>query len=257
MCPASFPTAETRKCIGSTCGAVRNNTYLSADIGTSVTTQMKKPDQVTHVEPRWPVTLTSLAVLALLTVLPGRMRPGPSWFAPVVIVALNAPMVALRLTNAKARWLRIEAIVTALFVVIVCLFMIADLKILFSAMLSPSAEVTGLQLLTSSVAVWVTNVLVFSVAYWRVDRGGPESRANHAGSSPDWLFPQESGDAPFHRNTTYVDYLFLAFWTATAFSPTDAPPLTFRAKLLMVLESIISFVTILAVASRAINILGK
>jgi hypothetical protein len=219
---------------------------------------MKKPDQVRHVEPRWPVTLTSLAVLVLLTVLPGRMRPGPSWFAPVLIVALNAPMVALRLTTAKARWLRIEAIVTALFVVIVCFFTIADLKILFSAMLSPSAEVTGLQLLTSSVAVWVTNVLVFSVAYWRIDRGGPESRANHASSSPDWLFPQESiGDALYHRHTMYVDYLFLAFWTATAFSPTDAPPLTFRAKLLMMFESIISLVTIVAVASRAINILGK
>jgi hypothetical protein len=222
-----------------------------------MTRQMKEPKQVTYIEPRWPVTLASLAVLALVTVLPARIRAAPSWVAYVLIIALNAPMAALRLTTAKARWLRIEAIVTTIFVVIVCLLMIADLKMLFSAMLSASAEVSGLQLLTSSVAVWVTNVLVFSVAYWRIDRGGPESRANHATSNPDWLFPQESGEALYHRHTAYFDYLCLAFWTATAFSPTDALPLTIRAKLLMMFESIISLVTIIAVASRAINILGE
>jgi hypothetical protein len=222
-----------------------------------VATQLKEPKQVTYIEPRWPITLTSLVVLAMVTVLPARIRPAPSWVAYLLIIALNVPMAALRLTTAKARWLRIEAIVTTLFVVIVCLLMIADLKILFSAMLNPAVEVSGLQLLTSSVAVWVTNVLVFSLTYWRIDRGGPESRASHASSNPDWLFPQESVDAPYHRHTAYVDYLFLAFWTATAFSPTDALPLTFRAKLLMMFESIFSLVTILAVASRAINILGK
>lgn len=219
--------------------------------------QLTEPNQVTYIEPRWPITLTSFAVLVLMNVLPARIRPAPSWVSYVIFIALNAPMVALRLTSAKARWLRIEAVVTSLFVVIVCFLMVADLKILFSAMLSPSAEVTGLQLLTSSVAVWFINVLVFSLAYWRTDRGGPESRANYTSVSPDWLFPQESGDASYYRRTTYVDYLFLAFWTATAFSPTDALPLTFRAKLLMMFESLISLMTIVAVASRAINILGK
>jgi hypothetical protein len=218
---------------------------------------MKEPDQITYVEPRWPVALTSVAVLGLLIFLPGRIGFVPIWVAYLLVIALNVPMAALALTTARTRWLRIEAIVTMLFVVIVVIVMIVALKYVFSAMLSPSAEVTGLQLLASSVSVWATNVLVFSVAYWRIDRGGPEARASAASSNPDWLFPQESGDAQYHRHTMFFDYLFLAVWTATAFSPTDALPLTFRAKLLMMFESIISLVTIIAVASRAINILGK
>jgi hypothetical protein len=136
---------------------------------------------------------------------------------------------------------------------------IAALKTLISAMVRRSSEVTGLHLLTSSIAVWATTVLLFSVAYWRIDRGGPEARANHANRKPDWLFPQENAgeDVPPDWRPTFVDYLFLAFCTATAFSPTDAQPLTARGKLLMMLESTISLVTIVVVASRAINILGS
>ncbi len=218
---------------------------------------MKEPAQVTYIEPRWPVALTSVVVLALLIYLPARVRLFPSWVVYALAIALNAPMAALAVTTAKARWLRIEAIVTMLFVVTVGFSVVVTLKYLFFAMLSPSSDITGLQLLTSSVAVWANNVLVFSVAYWRLDRGGPEARAHHPSSNPDWLFPQESGDTPYHRPTIFFDYLFLAFWTATAFSPTDALPLTIRAKLLMMFESLIALVTIIAVASRAINILGK
>ena len=106
--------------------------------------------------------------------------------------------------------------------------------------------------------MWVTNVLVFSLLYWQIDRGGPEARANDAGTRPDWLFPQAGApeDAPPDWRPTFVDYLFLGFSTATAFSPTDALPLTSRAKMLMMLESTISLATIVVVASRAINILG-
>jgi hypothetical protein len=121
------------------------------------------------------------------------------------------------------------------------------------------SDITGLQLFASSIAVWVTNVLIFSLLYWQIDRGGPEARANNASTKPDWLFPQTGApeDAPPDWRPTFVDYLFLGFSTATAFSPTDALPLTSRAKMLMMLESTISLVTIVVVASRAINILGN
>jgi hypothetical protein len=107
--------------------------------------------------------------------------------------------------------------------------------------------------------VWVTNVLTFSLLYWQIDRGGPEARANNAITRPDWMFPQTGapGDAPPDWRPKFVDYLVLGFSTATAFSPTDALPLTSRAKMLMMLESTISLVTIVVVASRAINILGN
>jgi hypothetical protein len=168
-------------------------------------------------------------------------------------------MVALQLTTHKARWLRVERIVLLFFVAIVGFGLVKSLWYLLYEMVRRSFEVTGVQLLASSVAAWATNVLLFSLVYWRLDRGGPEARANHADTKPDWLFPQqgvpEYVSPDWHA--TFVDYLFLAFDTATAFSPTDTLPLTSRAKVLMMLQSIISLVTILAVAARAINILGS
>jgi len=100
---------------------------------------------------------------------------------------------------------------------------------------------------------------MFSLLYWQIDCGGPEARANNAGTKPDWLFPQEGApeDAPPDWRPTLVDYLFLGFSTATGFSTTDVIPVTSRAKMLMMLESTISLVTIVVVASRAINILGS
>jgi len=220
---------------------------------------MREPAQVTHIEPRWPVVLATVAVLSLLTWLPDRVRLVPAWIPFLAVTALIVPMAALALSTAKARWLRIERIVTLLFIVFGGLTIVDILQNLLYSMVRRSAEITGLQLLASSIAVWAENVLIFSVAYWRIDRGGPEARANRASTKPDWVFPQEGApeDAPLGWRPTYIDYLFLAFCTATAFSPTDAQPMTSRAKLLMMLESLISLVTIAAVASRAINILGS
>jgi uncharacterized membrane protein len=100
------------------------------------------------------------------------------------------------------------------------------------------------------------NVLTFSLLYWQIDRGGPASQANQ--TKQDWHFPQEEvGENVLpKRRATFIDYLYLAYSTATAFSTTDVSPLTSRAKLLMMLESAISLVTTVAVAARAINILG-
>lgn len=212
-----------------------------------------------EIEPRWPVALANIALLTLLGLLPGRIRVYPSWVSFLLVIALIVPMAALSLTTAKARWLRIEKMVTLVFLVIVAFTIVNCLAVLLLRMLHPSAELTGLQLLTSSLAVWVTNVLVFSVMYWRIDQGGPEARANRARMKPDWQFPQQGaieGVSPDWR-PTFVDYLFLSFCTATAFSPTEDLPLTSRAKLLMMMEATVSLVTIIAVAARAINILGS
>ena len=210
------------------------------------------------IESRWPVILAICSVVLLLALLPSRVRVFPAWFPWLTLIVLIVPMAAVALNTAKGYLLRIERIVTVLFFVIAAVGIIATLKILLSAMVRHSFAVTGLQLLSSSIAVWATNVLVFSVAYWRIDRGGPEARANNLNGKPDWLFPQENAGehVPPDWRPTFVDYLFLAFCTATAFSPTDVQPLTSRVKLLMILESTISLVTTVAVAARAINILG-
>jgi hypothetical protein len=217
-----------------------------------------EPIQGIHIEPRWPVVLAIVAVLFLLSLVPDRVRAFPNWILPFVAIAMIVPMAALSLTTAQGRWLSIERIVTMLFFVIVGLGDAHNLTELLTKMVYHSGEITGLRLLNSSIAVWASMVLVFSLAYWRIDRGGPESRANHRNGKPDWLFPQrEAQEAAEEPEPRFVDYLFLAFCTATAFSPTDTLPLTARAKLLMMLESMISLVTIVAVAARAINILGS
>ncbi|HEY5138677.1 MAG TPA: hypothetical protein VIJ25_05085 [Methylococcales bacterium] len=223
------------------------------------TANKKEPPQALRIEPRWPVALTMLAVLFLLVELPERIRLLPVWFPYVAVIAVLSSMAAVTLTTANAQWLRIERTIVLLFYVVTVVGALLSLVYLINEMVNQSKDLSGLQLLTSSIAVWVINVFGFSLLYWQIDCGGPEARMNNMGTRPDWLFPQTDvpEDAPPDWRPTFVDYLFLAFTTATAFSPTDALPLTSRAKLMMMLESAISLTTIVVVASRAINILGS
>jgi len=221
---------------------------------------MKRLAQAGRFEPRWPVAVTILTLLFLLAVLPDRIRLYPSWLAYVVGIAVLTPLAGVGLTSARQWWRRVERIVVVAFVVVVGAGTIVNLANLTVKMLSGSAHTSGLQLLTSSIALWVTNVFVFSLLYWQVDRGGPEARIDGGGSRPDWLFPQATAPADevaHDWHPVFVDYLYLSYSTATAFSTTDVVPLTSRAKLMMMLQSMISLVTIVLVASRAINILGS
>jgi len=211
-------------------------------------------------EPRWPVGLTILAVMLLLALLPGPIRLLPMWFTYAVGGVVLVPIAAVGLTSARARWRRAERTVTLLFFAVTAVGSLANLANVILAMGRKPAGITGLQLLASSVAVWVTNVLTFALLFWQMDRGGPEARVSHTGTFTDWLFPQESapaGHVPDDWRPTFVDYLYLSYSTATAFSTTEVAPLTVRAKLLMMLESTIALVTIVVVASRAINIFGS
>ena len=213
-----------------------------------------------HFEPRWPVVLAIVALVALLSALPERIRLLPIWYTYIVGVVVLTPIAAVGLTAAKPRWLRIERTVTLIFFVVSGGLTLVNLGNLVEAMMYRSAEVGGLQLLASSVAVWVSNALIFSLLYWQIDRGGPEARISDTRERPDWLFPQEgapAADVPRNWEPAFIDYLYLGYSTATAFSTTDAMPLTPRAKLLMMLESAISLVTVIVVAARAINILGN
>ena len=117
---------------------------------------------------------------------------------------------------------------------------------------------SGTQLLGEGLAVWSTNVLAFGLWYWIFDRGGPVGRLRPESPLPDFQFPQMENPglaAPSWR-PHFVDYLYLAFTNALAFSPTDAMPLSHTAKLLMLVESAISALTIVLVAARAVNILS-
>lgn len=212
-----------------------------------------------RIEPRWPVVLTIVVVLGLVMVLPDRVSLLPAWVPFIIGLMLLVPILAVSLTRAKPQWLQIEHVTMLGFCLLLGVANLVSLSYLIDEMVSQSKVLDGLQLLTSSITIWATNVLVFSLLYWQIDRGGPEARANTRRTRPDWLFPQ--ADLPdggvSDWQPTFVDYLFLAYTTATAFSPTDALPLTSRAKLLMLIESGISLATIVVVISRAINILGN
>jgi uncharacterized membrane protein len=132
----------------------------------------------------------------------------------------------------------------------------AVLLVALIASLLNGEEKSGGELLFKAVTVWVTNVIAFGLLYWAFDRGGPVRRISANPPLPDFQFPQLENPSLAEPGWTpeLFDYIYVAFTNAIAFSPTDAMPLTRRAKMLMLSESAISSVTILLVAARAINI---
>jgi uncharacterized membrane protein len=117
-------------------------------------------------------------------------------------------------------------------------------------------ETSGGQLLLKGITIWGTNVIAYGLWFWGIDRGGPVRRGQPSPPSPDFQFPQmeNPGLAEPGWYPQLLDYIYVSFTNSIAFSPTDAMPLTHRAKLLMLSESAVSAVTILLVAARAVNI---
>jgi hypothetical protein len=225
----------------------------------------RSPGPITRGEPfrgerRWPVAAAILVVLAILLFLPNRVRLLPQWGLCLAAALVLAPMLMVSTRPRSSKWLRIERFITFAFVAGSAAANLSTLQVLVAASIHNSLHVGGLELLASSVAVWAGNVLTFSLLYWQLDRGGPGGRAEAAFHRPDWVFAQDGASedqvGPGWR-PQFVDYLFLGFSTATAFSTTDAMPLTARAKLAMMAESSISLLTLVVVAARAINVLGS
>ena len=211
-------------------------------------------------ERRWPVVLIVLGVTVLLVALPARVRMMPQWSQHLVGAIVLTPLLGVAITRGRVpAWLRLERWVTFAFCAASIMMVVAMVGVLISAIVSGDARATGLPLLSSGCAAWVLNVATFGLLHWQLDAGGPEARADGKPDYCDWQFPQLEAPHLVRPNwrPKFVDYLALSFTTATAFSPTDVLPLTHRAKALMMLQSLISLVTIAVVASRAINVLGQ
>ncbi|MDQ0323823.1 hypothetical protein QO002_006030 [Pararhizobium capsulatum DSM 1112] len=208
-------------------------------------------------EPRWPAVMGILAVFALLEVLPNHVHAIPRWVSYAVVVAALVPMIMVTVSTDKTIWLRIERVAIMLLASVYAGNTAAELGDMIGIITIHPPETRSVSLLTSSFTIWVTNVLTFSLLYWQIDAGGPTRIARGITRRPDWLFPQTSAPELASPGWTplYVDYLSLAFNTATAFSPTDVLPLTRRAKSLMMLESAISLLTLVLVAARAVNVI--
>jgi hypothetical protein len=147
-----------------------------------------------------------------------------------------------------------------LFLSLVVIGNLTGLFVLIAALLTEeTANLSGAQLLVSGGAVWLTNLVVFGLTFWMLDGGGPVERAMSGRDTPDFLFPQ---DATPERATPgwyprLEDYVYIALTNGIAFSPTDAMPLTRRAKASMAMDSIVSVAAVLLVAARAVNVLGS
>lgn len=197
------------------------------------------------------------AVGGLWLALPEPLSAGPGWLLIVVVTVLMIPTVWARMSGRD----RLNQILGYVLTSVVTVEMIWSLGLLVAAL--PAHKQTPLELLRSAAALWVANILVFASWYWRLDAGGPrarELRGVHTDGA--FLFPQmvlnpeakrEMGEQCWSPG--FVDYLFLAFNTSTAFSPTDCPVLTRWAKLLMMVQSLISLATVVLLAARAVNIL--
>lgn len=216
---------------------------------------MNGPTQAIHHESRWPPALAILAVLFLLRASPGHVFVIPVWVSYVAALAILGSMAAVVVTRGSALWLGIErAIIVCLALVYGVNTLVELADVLGVVTLHPSGR-NAFSLLSSSVAIWVVNVLAFSLLYWQLDRGGPGARARAQRVRPDWVFPQPAApeDLPADWRPLFLDYLYLGYNTATSFSPADVAPLTRRAKMLMMLESMISLLTTVIVLARAIN----
>jgi hypothetical protein len=138
-------------------------------------------------------------------------------------------------------------------------FNVAGVAVLVASLVAHSAShITGPQLLFSGGVVWLTNAVAFGLAFWELDCGGPVARAlATAPRRPDFQFPQDENPQLARKGWAprLWDYFYVSLTNATAFSPTDALPLTRPAKALMAAESTLSAVTVLLVAARAVNIL--
>ena len=210
-----------------------------------------------RLEPRWPAMLALLAVGGLRLALPESLSAGPGWVLIIIVGVLLIPTVWARQRGLDAANKVLGYVLNS----IVTIDMVWSLCLLVAAL--PLHKESPQDLLRSATALWVTNILVFASWYWRLDAGGPrarEMRGVHTDGA--FLFPQMTLDQQTKRNMGeqcwspgFVDYLFLAFNTSTAFSPTDSPVLSQWAKLLMMVQALISFATVALLAARAVNIL--
>ena len=210
------------------------------------------PDKTyTSLQPVWPAALAVLGAGGLHLALPDSLTIGPPWLLLAVVSALLVPVIIARVRGSFA----LNQVLGYVLLAVVTVAMVWSLTLLVRSLLHH--QITPAILLRSATALWVTNILVFASWYWRLDGGGPHARhlkGNH--TEGDFLFPQMTMKKPPQSwSPGFVDYLFLAYNTSTAFSPTDSPVLSPWAKVAMMVQSIISFATVALLAARAINIL--
>jgi hypothetical protein len=205
----------------------------------------------TNHEPRWPAMLAILVVGLLYTALPACLSVGPRGLLIVLVAVLEIPTLLAH----RRHWVRAHKTLSLVICLLITLFLVWSLALLILAL--PTHKENPVDLLRSAIALWIANVVVFAFWFWRFDAGGPYGRDQAPGHTEGaFLFPQMVEPERFPGwSPRFLDYLFIAFNNATAFSPTDTPVFARWAKGLTMLQSLISLTIVILLAARAVNIL--
>jgi uncharacterized membrane protein len=220
------------------------------------------------VNDRFQARIAVFIAVALYIVLPARLTIGPVWVVPALVALILVPLVALAPTKLSQG--RLTRVLSISLIAVLNFFNVVSVVLLINDLVNSHASGHGLsaqELLEYGGAIWMTNIIVFALWFWELDGEGPFDRDQYASAcvtpSIDFLFPQMSIDPkrvtgvdPAHWRPQFLDYLYLSFTNALAVSPTDTMPLTRTAKMLMLGESLISFITVALILARSVNILS-
>jgi hypothetical protein len=216
---------------------------------------------------RWAARSAIVVAVVLYMRLPPKLTFGPWWVAPVLVGLLLVPLIAMAPSARFAGGKLMRTFSIGLIAVLNVMNMTSAVLLVVD-LLDVHAKnhgITATELLRYGGLVWATNVIVFALWFWELDSGGPFVRERCAGFgdfvAPDFLFPQLQLDPKRLKldplwKPNFVDYLYVSFTNALAVSPTDTMPLSRWAKMLMLVESLISFVTVALILARSVNILS-
>ncbi len=206
-------------------------------------------------EHRWPAVVALFAALTLYALLPSSFFPGLRYAVIATGLVALVPLIVVNPVRFQRQtpWSRRLSLGQTLLLLVAN--QVALVQLIDQLINTTATHARGL--LLSALQVWVTNVIVFALMYWELDRGGPVARSGGGSDRPhrtSLRFPQDDSPAVPHWRPVFLDYLFTSLWTSTAFSPTDAMPLTHRAKLLMAVESVSGLVIFALVIGRSVNL---
>ena len=208
-------------------------------------------------EQRFPVTLVIIAAIVLQIELPKKFAMQPQWVLPGLEAVLLAGLV---IANPKrlCRESRVLRTASLVLIAVISFGNVWSAVRLVDELVKGTAGNSPGPLLLTGGAIWGTNVIAFALWYWEFDRGGPVARAVNPRPHPDFMFAQMQSPelAPPDWEPNFLDYLYLSFTNATAFSPTDCLPLSRWAKMAMLAQSAVSLITVALVIARAVNILS-
>jgi hypothetical protein len=208
-------------------------------------------------EARWPMAFAVVAVIVMTLLLPHDLVARPRWGVPIVEGLLLVAVIIADPGKIDLVSFRVRALSITLITLLVATTLWCTTQLIVQLVQGGSATQSGGTLLAAGGLVWLSNCLSFGLLYWELDSGGPAVRAHGLPGHPDFAFPQQLNPelAPPHWRPRFVDYLYLGFTSATAFSPTDTMPLRAWNKIAMMAQSAISLVLLGLVIARAVNVL--